>query len=159
LSRSGGPILAAVVALSTLVSPVRALSQGSGILVIPGASDTAPAAPPPSSGIVEDAPAQRPYDAQLLRLAEILGALHYLRGLCGSGEGTLWRDQMQGIIESESPDDVRKSRLIARFNLGYESFRAVYRTCTAAATTAVERYIEEGAQIARDIGIRYGREK
>ena len=33
----------------------------------------------------EDAPA--PFDGDLQRLAEILGALHYLRGICGTNEG------------------------------------------------------------------------
>src|SRR5690242_21962901 len=35
-----------------------------------------------------------PYDAPLVRLAEILGALHYLRPLCGAAETSRWRRQM-----------------------------------------------------------------
>ena len=38
-----------------------------------------------------------PFDGDLQRLAEILGSLHYLRGLCGANEGTKWRDQMQAL--------------------------------------------------------------
>ena len=33
----------------------------------------------------------RPYDDKLLRLSEILGAIHYLRELCGAREGQTWR--------------------------------------------------------------------
>lgn len=98
-----------------------------------------------------------PYDEQLFRLSEILGAIHYLRDLCGSGEGSLWRDQMQQLIDSEQPDTARRARLIDRFNRGYEGFRAVYRTCTASATLAVDRYMAEGARISRDIAARYGK--
>jgi uncharacterized protein (TIGR02301 family) len=39
-----------------------------------------------------------PFDGDLQRLAEILGALHYLRGVCGSNEGPKWRNQMQAPI-------------------------------------------------------------
>jgi uncharacterized protein (TIGR02301 family) len=106
----------------------------------------------------ESAPSNQPaYDPQLLRLSEILGAVHYLRKLCGSGEGNLWRDQMQALIDSENPDVDRRARLIDRFNRGYQGFRSVYRTCTPAATTAIDRYMQEGAKIARDITARYGK--
>ncbi|HVI65778.1 MAG TPA: TIGR02301 family protein, partial [Bradyrhizobium sp.] len=38
--------------------------------------------------------AAAPFDGDLQRLAEILGTLHYLRGICGSNEGGKWRNQM-----------------------------------------------------------------
>src|SRR5215475_4612089 len=34
--------------------------------------------------------AAAPFDGDLQRLAEILGTLHYLRGICGSNEGNKW---------------------------------------------------------------------
>lgn len=107
----------------------------------------------------EPLPEQRepPYEAQLLRLSEILGAVQYLRRLCDSDEGTLWRDEMQGILEAETPTAIRRAKLVDRFNRGFDSFRSVYRTCTPAAITAIDRYMEEGANIARDIAARYGK--
>lgn len=104
-------------------------------------------------------PTAAPYDDSLIRLAEILGAMHYLRDLCGAGEGTVWRDQMQGIIDAEQADGERLARLIDGFNRGYEGFKSVYRTCTPAATAAIDRYMDEGARIARDVAARYGREE
>jgi len=98
-----------------------------------------------------------PYESQFLRLSEILGAVHYLRQLCDSDEGNLWRDQMQGLIDSETPNPIRRARIIDRFNRGYESFRSVYRTCTPAASLAIDRYMDEGVKIARDIAARYGK--
>ena len=97
-----------------------------------------------------------PYDAQLLRLSEILGAIQYLRRLCDSDEGSLWRDQMQAIIDAEAPNPIRRARIVDRFNLGFEGFRSVYRTCTPAAIDAIGRYMEEGTTITRDITVRYG---
>jgi len=34
---------------------------------------------------------------------EILGALHYLRGLCGANEGQKWRNEMQALVDAEAP--------------------------------------------------------
>ncbi len=85
--------------------------------------------------------------------------MHYLRDLCGAGEGTLWRDQMQGLIDAEQADGARRARLVDGFNRGYEGFKSVYRACTPAATTAIDRYMQEGAKIARDVAARYGREE
>lgn len=103
-------------------------------------------------------PPPPPYDEQLLRLSEILGSVHYLRQICGTNEGTLWRDQMQGLIDAEQAEGERLARLTDAFNRGYAGFKSVYRTCTPAASLAVDRYMEEGARIARDIAARYGRE-
>ena len=100
-----------------------------------------------------------PYDDGLIRLSEILGAMHYLRDLCNSGEGSLWRQEMQGLIDAEQADDLRRARFIDAFNRGYDGFKAVYRTCTPAATLAIDRYMGEGERIARDIVARYGRQE
>ena len=51
----------------------------------------------PAPPVVSDAPA--PFDADLQRLAEILGALHYLRGICGTNEGQKWRGEMQALCQ------------------------------------------------------------
>lgn len=102
--------------------------------------------------------ADPPYESQLLRLSEILGALHYLRPLCGADEDDqTWRKQMEELIAAEEPSERRRARLTDRFNLGYSSFASVYRTCTPAAAAAVDRYQREGVRIARDITARYGR--
>ena len=97
-----------------------------------------------------------PYEQQMLRLSEILGSIHYLRRLCNADEGSLWRDEMQALIDTELPSPIRRARIIDRFNRGFETFRAVYRTCTPAAALAINRYMEEGVKISRDITVRYG---
>jgi uncharacterized protein (TIGR02301 family) len=101
----------------------------------------------------QDAPA--PFDGDLQRLAEILGALHYLRGVCGSNEGGKWRNQMQALIDAETPTGERRTRMIAAFNRGYNGFQQTYRTCTPAALVAIRRYIDEGSKISRDLTARY----
>jgi uncharacterized protein (TIGR02301 family) len=96
-----------------------------------------------------------PYDHDLERLAEILGALHFLRAVCGSNEGQKWRNEAQALIDAEAPNGERHDRMVASFNRGYRSFQQSYRSCTPAADFAIRRYLEEGAKIARDITARY----
>ena len=96
-----------------------------------------------------------PFDSDLQRLSEILGALHYLRGLCGAKEGQKWRNEMQALIEAETSAGERRARIVASFNRGYRSFQQSYRTCTPAADFAIRRYLEEGSKISREITARY----
>ena len=96
-----------------------------------------------------------PYDHDLQRLSEILGALHFLRAICGANEGQKWRNEAQALIDAEAPTGERHDQMIASFNRGYRAFQRSYRTCTPAADFAVRRYLEEGAKIAREITARY----
>ena len=100
-----------------------------------------------------DAPA--PFDTDLQRLGEILGALHYLRAVCGANEGSKWRNEMQALIDAEAPNGERRRKIVASFNRGYRGFQQTYRTCTPAADLAIRRYLDEGARIAREITARY----
>ena len=96
-----------------------------------------------------------PYDRDLQRLSEILGSLHFLRGICGSNEGQKWRNEAQTLIDAEAPSGERHDQMVASFNRGYRAFQQSYRTCTPAANFAIRRYLEEGAKIAREITARY----
>lgn len=99
--------------------------------------------------------AESPFEGQLMRLAEILGSLHYLRNLCGE-EGQDWRDRMAALLEAENPDEARRARFVASFNRGYRSFEETYATCTSSAIEAINRYIREGEALARDTATRFG---
>ena len=105
------------------------------------------------AGAQAQAPA--PFDANLQRLAEILGALHYLRGICGANEGQKWRNEVQALIDAEAPSGERRARMIASFNRGYRGYQQSYRTCTPAADLVIRRFLEEGSKIAREVTARY----
>jgi uncharacterized protein (TIGR02301 family) len=107
------------------------------------------------AGVVRAEDAAAPFDGDLQRLAEILGTLHYLRGICGPSEGPKWRNEMQALIDAETPSGDRRARMIAGFNRGYNGFQQTYRTCTPAASVAIRRYTEEGSKISRDLTARY----
>ncbi len=131
--------LAAALALALTVSGVLAQQR-------------APARPsePPR---VEPPP---PYEPQLLRLAELMGALAFLRDLCGAPDGDKWRARMSALLDAEATTQARKERLAGAYNKGFKGFEATYRTCTPNAELVISRYLEEGARIARDVGNRYG---
>ena len=90
----------------------------------------------------------RPYDDKLLRLSEILGAIHYLRELCGAREGQVWREQMKDLVDSEGTTAIRRAKLVQGFNKGYRGYRRTYRSCTEPAKLAIDRFMEEGAAMA-----------
>jgi uncharacterized protein (TIGR02301 family) len=96
-----------------------------------------------------------PFDAGLMRLAEVLGSLHFLRNLCGD-KGDQWRRTMEKLLSAENPEPERRARFIASFNRGYRSFEGTYTNCTASATEAIGRYTVEGENLARDLAARYG---
>jgi len=109
----------------------------------------APLAPP------AHAANEPPYEGRLLRLAEILGSLHYLRNLCGE-TGSQWRDEMEELLRSENPEPRLRARFVSSFNSGYRSFSGVYSGCTESAYAAINRYMKEGEELSREIAVRFG---
>ena len=96
-------------------------------------------------------PDTRPYDRQLFRLAEILGAVHYLRELCDAKEGQQWRDQMKGLLTAEGGTAVRRARLTRSFNNGYRSYSRTYVNCTPSAKSAITKFLTEGVEISETL--------
>lgn len=103
---------------------------------------------------VEEKPA--PYDDRLLRMAEILGSVHYLRNLCNGREDE-WRQMMAQFLATETKNEPqRAAKLTAGFNRGYRAFAATYTKCTPQAVAAEEKYRAEGATLATEITARFG---
>ena len=108
---------------------------------------TSPALPPHALA----APDVKPYDEKLMRLSEILGAVHYLRELCGANEGQYWRDRMRELTESEGSTALRRAKLARAFNQGYRSYSRTYNTCSPSAQTAITRFLAEGTQLSEGL--------
>jgi uncharacterized protein (TIGR02301 family) len=105
-------------------------------------------------GPLQAAPATKdikPYDERLMRLAEILGAMHFLRELCGAGEGQLWRERMEDLMRAEGTSALRQARLTRGFNQGYRNYQRTYNTCTPTAQTTIARFLAEGAQLSDNL--------
>ncbi len=116
-------------------------------------SPTAKAPPAPSPSPAMTAP---PYDPQLMRLAEIFGALSYLRDLCGAGDGAAFRDKMSKLIDAEAHSQERKDLFAGAFNRGFSDYELTYRRCTSSAREIIVDYLDESARIAREVATRYG---
>jgi uncharacterized protein (TIGR02301 family) len=106
------------------------------------------AMPGPTRAIAQD---QKPYDERLLRLSEILGAVHYLRELCGGPDGQLWRERMQDIINAEGSSALRRVKFARSFNQGYRNYNRTYNTCTPSAEAAITKFMTEAVQIAETL--------
>jgi uncharacterized protein (TIGR02301 family) len=89
----------------------------------------------------------KPYDDRLMRLSEILGAVHFLRELCGANEGQYWRERMEELVRAEGASALRQAKLTRGFNQGYRNYARTYTSCTPTAQTTITRFMSEGAQI------------
>src|SRR6202165_5661871 len=79
----------------------------------------------------------KPYDERLMRLSEILGAVHYLRELCGANDGQAWRERMRELMDAEGSTALRRAKLTRSFNNGYRSYSRTYNSCTPTAQVAI----------------------
>jgi uncharacterized protein (TIGR02301 family) len=160
-------ILTVLALMCCLAVPARAQFWSAPLAPAPAAKPP-PVQPPAKPPVAAAVPAQppgspqppaqeraAPYDPDMQRLSEILGALHFLRGICDTNEGQKWRNEAQALIDAEAPTGDRHDQMVASFNRGYRGFQQSYRACTPAANVAIRRYLEEGAKIARDITARY----
>ena len=89
----------------------------------------------------------KPYDDRLMRLAELLGAIHYLRELCSANDGQIWRERMTDLLNAEGASALRRAKLSRSFNQGYRSYSRTYLSCTPSAQSTISRFLTEGAQI------------
>ena len=114
------------------------------------APEKKPEAPP------EPAPGVPLYEGQIMRLSEIMGALAYLRDLCGEGDGAEYRARMAALLDAEGTTPERREKLAGAYNRGYRGYETTYGQCTPNARVAITRFVAEGARLARDISDRYG---
>lgn len=142
--------LALLLALSLLPLP-DARAQQRPAARTPAAKPAAPAEPPPP---VEPPPA--PYDRDLMRLSEVIGALAFLRGLCAAPDASEWPTRMKAILDAEGVTPNRRDRLAGAYNRGYRGYALTYRVCTPSAEEAAGRYVAEGERLTHSISGKYG---
>ncbi|CAH1669895.1 TIGR02301 family protein [Chelatococcus asaccharovorans] len=111
----------------------------------------------PQATAPSSAPEERPlYEAQMLRLAEVLGALSFLRSLCGASDAPQWYDKMRALIDAEASTPAERERLAGSYNRGFNGYALTYRHCNASAEAAIARFLDEGARLAATITSRFG---
>ncbi|MBX9908353.1 MAG: TIGR02301 family protein [Beijerinckiaceae bacterium] len=132
----------------TAAGPALAQAQRSPAATRPAAPAREPAPPPE--------PPPPPYEPQLLKLAEIIGSLSYLRTLCAAREAQDWRDRMAALIEAEGRTTQRRERLTSAYNRGFRAYAATHRLCTEGSQEASARLAGEGERLATTLAGRYG---
>lgn len=148
MSKPRAPISASLAFCATLFAAVSAFAQTSA---------PATPAPPATTGPASANTSSTAYDNKLARLAEVTGAVHYLRNLCQKDAKEDWRKGMSDLLAVETANEPeRRQKLTAAFNRGYRSFAAIYTECTPAAVVAEEQYRNEGATLASEIASRFG---
>jgi len=152
-------IMAATVAAAVALAPGGLPEPASGLSRILAGGAAAQTPPPPAAGEPSEGAERQPpppYETQLLRLAEIMGALAYLHGLCDLPEENVWRESMEALLDAEARTPDRKALLAGAYNSGFRGFQISHRTCTQNTRAVIARYLKEGAKIAQDIASRYG---
>jgi uncharacterized protein (TIGR02301 family) len=148
------PLVALAAALSLAAGPLGAQTATPvkpAAAPVPAKASAAPAASPMAAP--SDTPP--PYEPQLLRLAEIIGALAYLRDLCGDNDGDAFRDKFTTLVDAEGDTEARKDALAGAFNRGFRDYELTYRACTPTAREIVARFLDEAGHLAKDVANRY----
>lgn len=149
LGRSEAARLTSLVAILALLSaPAQAQQRAK-----PPAKETAKEAPKEQPAPA-DAPA--PYDRDLMRMAEVIGSLAFLRNLCTMADAAEWPARMKALIEAEGITPSRRDRLAGAYNRGYRSYALTYRVCTPAAHEAAARFLAEGERLSHALAGRFG---
>jgi uncharacterized protein (TIGR02301 family) len=91
------------------------------------------------------------YQSRLLRLSEILGALHFVRAQCEPAEDVRWRDRMQELIRLERPSTEQRNAMVVKFNDGYGDAKSRFSVCTDAARVYAANIAGEGETISRTL--------
>ncbi len=142
----GGPIAAASLAAlfaATEAAPAAEASAPKAAQAPPAASAPAPAPAPP-------------YEPQLLRLAEMMGSLAFLRDLCGEGDGASFRDKMATLLNADGVSNSQRDLLAGAYNKGFQDYETTYRACTPNAHVVMSRYLSETTKLAAELAGRYG---
>ena len=123
------------------------------ILALAQSAPAAKPAPAPSPSPTRAEPP--PYEADLLRLSELMGALAYLRDLCNEGDGAAFRQQIARLIEADPRPQEQKDQLAGAFNRGFDGYRLTYRVCTSNARATIASYLTETQRLAKEVATRY----
>jgi uncharacterized protein (TIGR02301 family) len=129
-------------------SPPKATQAQKGAQKGTAAPAPAPVSPP--------APTAPPYEPQILRLAEMMGALAYLRDLCGAGDSADFRARIAALLDAEGADQQRRDLIAGAYNKGFRDYATNYRACGPSANAVIQHYLTETARLAADIASRYG---
>jgi uncharacterized protein (TIGR02301 family) len=128
------------------------------LIAAPALAQRAPPTPAPTpSPSAAPTVAAPPYETQMLRLGEIMGALTALRDVCGAGDGAEFRKRFAALMEAEASGPERKAAWAGAFNKSFEEYRLLHTTCTPNGQAAIAAFLAEANKIAATTADRYQR--
>lgn len=137
-------LIAVYLLLQTIFSPQQAAAQ-----------QKSTAQPAPVTQSSPEPPAS-PYEPDLLRLAEIMGSLAYLREICAGRDAPDWHDKMAALLEAEGRTTARRERLSEAYNRGFKAYASIHRVCRASTEEASLRLAADGERLAKRLADRFG---
>lgn len=147
-SRIIAPGLVSALCLVAALAPVSVLAQQTSSRSSPAKAPASPVVPPD--------PPPPPYEPDLLRLAEIMGSLAYLREICAAREAPAWRDRMVALVEAEGRIPSRRDRLTEAYNRGFKAYATIHRACMPATEEASARLARDGEKLSKALAGRFG---
>ncbi len=91
-------------------------------------------------------PVERPPETRrtMEKLAETIGAIHYLHVVCQGRKTQDWRDRMVEMLELENPGYRARGRLIGAFNQGYRQQARQFPDCGPQIDRQIQIKSEQG---------------
>ncbi len=86
----------------------------------------------------------------------MMGALAYLRDLCGADDGAQFRTKMQSLLAADGIAESQRDLIAGAYNKGFDDYQLTYRKCTPAAGEVISQYLAETARLAAELASRYG---
>lgn len=108
-------------------------------------------APPPEPEAVP-----QPYEPDLLRLAEIIGSMAFLRTLCEGQDRAVWPERMRNLMDAEGRSAPIRERLAGAYNRGFRAYALVHQQCSDVAKEAAARLANDGDGLSRKLANRFG---
>ena len=92
---------------------------------------------------------------QMVKIAEIMGGLHHLRGACYPPEREEWRISFYRMLDLQKPDEYFRKNLVGAFQESYAKHRARYPGCDHRTAKRAAKLAERGERLAQELMIEY----
>lgn len=89
------------------------------------------------------------YEADLVRMSELLGSIHHLRSICTLNEGSMWRGKMIDMLGTLEGSKSQRDMLISHFNDYYFRAERRFPICTSVAAREANKLFREAETLAR----------
>ena len=87
----------------------------------------------------------------VIDLAYVLGESHALRQVCEGAGDQYWRERMQQLVRTETPDADFDRRLKDSFNTGFIAGQSAFASCGRASRREADRLAERGRALSASL--------